>query len=78
MEKQEFHINYFNKRDLDLQHPDRENAAHFELASGDVGGTMWLGGDPHEKASYVYHVISKANDFNALALEVLKYLKEPT
>ena len=76
MAEQEFYIDYFDKKYLDFQFPDRKNVPHFQLADGDVGGTMtWDQDDDTE--SGCYNVISIPNDFPVLALEVLQYLKEP-
>jgi len=78
MATQEFYIDYFDKKYLNSQFLDRENKPHFQLADGNVGGDMWLGGDPHETPSPSYHVVSRPNDFIVLTLDVLQFLRKPT
>jgi hypothetical protein len=76
--RQEFYIDYFDKEYLDFQFPDRKNVPHFQLSEGDVGGSDWGGGDPHEGPSHCYAGISDAHDFPGLALDILKCLKRPS
>jgi len=77
MATQEFYIDYFDKKYLDFQFPDRENTPHFQLADGDVGGTRTWDQDDNTESG-CYRVISRPNDFSELALGVLQYLRKPT
>jgi hypothetical protein len=77
MATQEFYIDYFDKKYLDFQFPDRENTPHFQLADGDVGGTMTWDQDDNTESG-CYKVISRPNNFPELALETIQYLRKPT
>jgi hypothetical protein len=77
MATQEFYIDYFDKKYLDSQFPNRKNTPEFQLAEGGVGAMSLGGGDPNEKPYPESHVISSSKNFPSLALSVLRHLKKP-
>ena len=78
MAAQEFYIDYFDKKYLDSHFPEKKNKPHFQLAYGDVGGSVHgAGGDSYEKGDFrSYENLSSPNNFPALVLGILKHLEK--